>query len=159
MNQTLGTNRQSRESEPQVEAANRSAASIQIGRPFDVVARQLLDLGEAWFEDAVRRAGLSAACGGSGPVWVRLSWPSREPGALRLPMEWEVAHDPSPWTVSGELRLRPLGATETRIDLALDAPGTAEEGFDDAAQSFLRALFWTLEALNRYDRRAPEAGP
>jgi len=157
MNQALGTRGQNRESAPQVEAAGQTA-SVQIGRSFDLVVRQLLGLGEAWFEDAVRRAGLSTACGGSGPVWVRLSWPAREPGSLRLPMEWGVAHDSSPFTVSGELRLRPVGATETRIDLAMGDPGEAAEGVESAAQSFLRALFWTLEALSRYDPRPPGAG-
>jgi|GEM_PF-6940155 len=139
--------------------ANRSTASVQIGRPYDLVVRQILGLGEAWFEDAVRRAGLAAASDVSGPVWVRLSWPAREPGALRLPMEWEAAHDSPPGTVSGELRLRPVGGTETRIDLTVGLPGEAAEGVAGAAQSFLRALFWTLEALSRYDLCAPEAGP
>lgn len=145
-----------------------STHAFHISRPFDLVVQQLLELGVAWFENTVRRADLSAACGGSRPVRVRLSWPSHEPGVLGLPMEWEIAGDPAPWTLSGEVQLRPVGGAETRIDVAMGiAPAGVpregvgrtplEEAVDVATQSFLRGLFWTLEALSRYDHHAPGA--
>jgi len=168
MTRTLKVCRQGAEKDTAAPTADtaRSILVVLICRPFDLVAQQLLELGEAWFQDTVRWAGLAAACGGSRPVRVRLSWPSRQPGLLRLPMEWEVVGDPAHRIVSGELQVRPVGGAETQIELTMgiapaDAPRDAGRGpleeAPNAMQSFLRGLFWTLEALSHYDLHDPGA--
>jgi hypothetical protein len=81
--------------------------TIQVSRLFEVLTQQVLELDEAWLEDAVRTAiGPGAACGGSPPqaaadptvrVHVRVGWPCWGRGVFTLPMEWEVRGNVAPW--------------------------------------------------------------
>ena len=152
--------------------------TIQVSRPFDVATQQVLELDEAWLEDAVRTAtGPGAACGGTrlpGPdptlgVPVRVGWPCWGRGVFTLPMEWEVTGSLSSWALSGELEVRQVSAGETRIGVKMVAASEpvprdhpeqsrVEENAEVATRSFLRRVFWTLEALNRYDLLDPGAG-
>lgn len=143
---------------------------IQVARPFDVVAQQVLELDEAWLEDAVRIATKPVVAGGStrAPgtdptlgVRVRVGWPCRRWGVVRLPMEWELTRNVPAWALRGELEVRQVSPDETRMAVTMTAtervsPGQTEQsGVEEAAEivtrSFLQRLFWTLEALSRYD--------
>jgi hypothetical protein len=84
-------------------------------------------------------------------------------------MEWEVMGNVAPWALRGELEVCQVGPGETRIGVKMAvAPklGAAEDwkqaGADEsaeiAAQSFLQRVFWTLEALSRFDQLDPPGG-
>ena len=142
--------------------------TIQVSRPFEVVARQVLELNEAWLADAVRTAGV-AACRGTPPgdegtagFQVRVGWPCRRWGLLRLPMEWEVTGVMAPRALSGELEVRQVSADETRIGvkMALSKEPAVPQGSEPVrvvetaelvTRLFLQRVFWTLEALSRSD--------
>ena len=149
--------------------------SIPVSRPFDVVTRQVLELGEAWLEDAARTATRrGAACGETSPqganttveAHVRVGWPCWGDGVCRLPIEWEVTGNP-PWALRGELEVCHVSSEEARLGLKMVvAPALVSKAersslqrtVEVAALSFLLRLFWALEALSRYDLPEPGAG-
>lgn len=146
--------------------------AIEISRPSAVVAEQVVALGAAWLEDAVRTATWRAAAvggitpetgaSGSNGVRVRIGRPSEGSDVFRLPMEWEA-----PWTIlpdqlRADLEISPADRLAARIAATISAPRTLvpeqqtervrlEEIADVAVRSFLQRLFWTLEALGHYD--------
>ena len=140
--------------------------TIQISRPFEVVARQVLDLDEAWLAEAVRSAA-GAASRGTPPgdertadFHVRVGRPCRKRGRLRLPMEWEVTGIVAPRVLSGELEVCQVSAGETRIGVKMtlstepavpqdSEPVRVAETAELVTRLFLQRVFWTLEALSR----------
>jgi hypothetical protein len=133
--------------------------TIQVSRPFDVVVHRVLELDETWLEEAVRTAtGPGAAGRGTPPraeptgVQVRVEWPCWERGAFTLPMEWEVTGTVAPWALSGELEVCQVSPGETRIGLKMAAaePVAPQDPEQSRAEETQR-VFWTLEALSRYD--------
>lgn len=77
--------------------------TIEVSRPFEIVIQQVLELGEAWVEGAVRMSIGAGAAGVESPPWgrplpvirVRMGWPRREGAVFKLPMEWELTGRPS----------------------------------------------------------------
>jgi hypothetical protein len=154
--------------------------TIEIFRPFPVVAEQVVGLGEAWLEDTVRTAASRAvALGGITPetgaagingVRVRVGHPSQDSDVFRLPMEWEAPGTILPDQLRADLEITPAERRAARIAATISAPRTlvpeqqtelvrVEEIADVAVRSFLRRLFWTLEALGHYDLSSLGARP
>lgn len=146
--------------------------AVEILRPSAVVAEQVIALGEAWLEDAVRTAAWRAAAvggvapetdaGGINRVRVRVGRPSEGSDVFRLPMEWEAPGTMLPDQLRADLEISPADRLAARIAATISAPRTLvpeqeteririEEIADVAVRSFLQRLFWTLEALGHYD--------
>lgn len=142
--------------------------AIEIFQPSALVAQQVLELGEAWLEDAVRSATSAGWCGGSAQreltseVHLRVGCPCATQQLFRLPMEWELAGMVGSGLLRGELDVVPTGPTEARIEVSMAAPpelvparererAQLEQNIDIATRSFLQRLFWTLQALTHYD--------
>jgi hypothetical protein len=101
--------------------------------------------------------------------YVRVGWPCWGPGVFTLPMEWEVTGSVPSWALSGELEVYQVSRGETRLGVTMVAASEplppedpdqsrVEELVEVTARSFLRRVFWTLEALSRYDLLDPGAG-
>lgn len=141
--------------------------AIQICQPSAVVVQQVLELGEAWLEDAVRTATSAGWCGGpahsefTSQVHVRVGLPCGTQQLFQLPMEWElVGTVGSP--LRGELNVVHIGPAEARIEVSMAAPPALipdeepertqlERSIERATGLFLQRLFWTLQALTSYD--------
>lgn len=142
--------------------------TIQICRPSAVVAQQILELGEAWLEDAVRTATSTEWCLGPAHPGLnsevhlrfRLSCGTRQ--QFRLPMEWELVSTAGSTLLRGELEVVPTGPSEARIKVNMALPpelipaqeserAQLERSVEIATRLFLQRLFWTLQALTYYD--------
>jgi hypothetical protein len=148
---------------------------LRIALPCNVVAQQVLGLGEIWLEDAVRTAVSAGTPSGearqgarTAGIGVRIGRPCGGPDALELPMEWELPGAGGAVVVRGELAVVPAGHDEALIGVNMavsteaSAPRLAErtpleEIIESATGSFLQRLFWTLQAMGHYKLPAPGA--
>jgi hypothetical protein len=154
--------------------------SVRISRSFEVVEREIAELGERWLEDAVRSAiqhgqdsiGDSRENGPFLHIRVRLGRPSAGPRAIALAVEWEVNGGAIPRTATGQLEVVEAGPDEAQVGVRMvPHPAGISEGdeerrrvdhiLDIATRFLLNRLFWTLEALNRFEPlpRPPRKSP
>ena len=142
--------------------------TIDVTRPFQVVAGQILALDEGRLEYAARNALRGTANWGAPldesttGVRVRVGWPRQGKRRLWLPLDWEVTGIVGPWALRGALDARELSLGETRLAFAakLAGPDHGEpirvaEASGRVTQSFLRQVFWILEALTRHELTGP----
>jgi hypothetical protein len=138
--------------------------SIRVSRPFEVVRRQIDELGERWLEDALRSAiqrghASTPDVEMRGPflhVRVRVGRPHVEPRTYALPIEWELKGGAIPGAVTGKLEVLEAGPEEAQVGVRMvsQVPPQEDEGrlrvehtLEVTAQFFLNRVFWTLEAL------------
>lgn len=142
--------------------------TIEVTRPFQVVARQVLALDEGRLGYAARNALRGTANWGAPldasttGVRVRVGSPRQGKRRLWLPLDWEVTGIVRPWALRGALDVRELSLGETRLAFAakLAGPDPGEpirvaEAAGRVTQSFLQQVFWILEALTRYELTGP----